>query len=125
MAAESTAELLMSLCKETGKDRFFCALYEYMVKRLGLPENTREKNIYLLVLYGVRIKMPNEDLKTLESRLATVDCHQTSYIVSKKTLLMLEIERALGVTLPADEASEIESVDQYADALWRLKNDAK
>lgn len=99
-------------------DCFFASLYDYIKGRLELPADTKETNIYYLVLYSVRLKMPNEDVKTLESRLATVDCHQTSYIVSKKTLLMIEIERLLGVSVSADDATSAETVDAYAAVLW-------
>ena len=111
-------ELARRIMTATNKSDFESALKEYVLFRLGLPEDTRETNIYLLVLYSVRIKMPDEDVKTLESRLATVDCHQTSYIVSKKTLLMMEIERALGATVSADDATSATSVEKYAKVLW-------
>lgn len=104
-------------------DDFFASLYEYMTSRLELPRDTKETNIYYLVLYSVRLKMPGEDVKTLESRLATVDCHQTSYIVSKKTLLMMEIERALGVEISADDATKAESVTEYSHLLWEALGD--
>ena len=118
-------ELVENMIKADNKSDFLAALKKYIFFRLELPEGTRETNIYLLVLYSVRIKMPNEDVKTLESRLATVDCHQTSYIVSKKTLLMLEIERLIGVSIAADEAERAEDVASYADVLWRTKNDGE
>ena len=116
-------ELARRIMTATNKSDFESALKEYVLFRLGLPEDTRETNIYLLVLYSVRIKMPDEDVKTLESRLATVDCHQTSYIVSKKTLLMMEIEREYGASITADAACEVSSVEEYAKALWRSKNE--
>ena len=106
-------------------DDFFASLYEYMTSRLELPRDTKETNIYYLVLYSVRLKMPGEDVKTLESRLATVDCHQTSYIVSKKTLLMMEIERALGVEISADDATKAESVTEYSHLLWEALGDGQ
>ena len=118
-------ELARRITTATNKSDFESALKEYVMFRLGLPENTRETNLYLLVLYSVRIKMPDEDVKTLESRLATVDCHQTSYIVSKKTLLMMEIEREIGVHISPEESEKAETLPLYADALWRRKNDGK
>ena len=102
----------------------FCeALYRYIIERLELPKDTHQRELYYLVLFSVRLKMPNEDVSTLESRLATVDCHQTSYIVSKKTLLMMEIERELGVSLDAISATDVVSVDDYADKLWEKTNE--
>ena len=105
---------------------FADALNAYILSRLGLPFDTKEKNIYYLVRYSVRIKMPSEDIKTLESRLATVDCHQTSYIVSKKTLLMMEIEQTLGVSIPAEKAADADDVDSYSALLWEaIGNETK
>ena len=105
---------------------FADALNSYILFRLGLPFDTKEKNIYYLVLYSVRIKMPSEDIKTLESRLATVDCHQTSYIVSKKTLLMMEIEQTLGVSIPAEKAADADDDDSYSALLWEaIGNETK
>ena len=119
---EYLAEKLASAADEA---EFSKALFDYIIGRLELPRQTREKDIYLLVLYSVRLKMPNEDIKTLESRLATVDCHQTSYIVSKKTLLMMETEQIAGAHLSPEEAGEISDTDEYAAALWRIKNGGK
>ncbi len=94
---------------------------DYILCRLGLPQETKETNLYYLVLYSVRIRMPDEDLKTLESRLATVDCHQTSYIVSKKTLLMMEIERGLSKHVSPDDADCADDIDKYAEVLLRAE----
>lgn len=123
---ETEREKFISDIRSAGDpDAFFASLFNYIKTRLELPLDTKETNIYYLVLYSVRLKMPNEDVKTLESRLATVDCHQTSYIVSKKTLLMMEIERALGVMISADDAAGSESVRQYSDFLWEAMNNEK
>ncbi|MBQ9511192.1 MAG: hypothetical protein IJR55_05825 [Clostridia bacterium] len=114
---------IMEKMRSTENEKEFCScLYKYILNRLELPDDTKETDIYYLVLYSVRIKMPDEDIKTLESRLATVDCHQTSYIVSKKTLLMMETERKLGVALSADDATNVKSTTEYAELLWRAKN---
>ena len=94
-------------------------LRDYILCRLNLPSATREDRLYYLVLYSVRIKMPDEDVRTLESRLSTVDCHQTSFIVSKKTLLMMEIERGLSLHITPDDAEYAEDICKYAEVLWR------
>lgn len=122
---ETEREKFISDIRSAGDpDAFFASLFNYIKTRLELPLDTKETNIYYLVLYSVRLKMPNEDVKTLESRLATVDCHQTSYIVSKKTLLMMEIERLLGVAVSADDATNAETVSSYAAVLQEaMKNE--
>lgn len=99
-------------------DEFENNVYKYILYRLALPDQTKEQSIYYLVLYSVRLKMPDEDVKTLESRLSTVDCHQTSYIVSKKTLLMMEIEKELGASIDYDDLDKSDNVKYYANVLW-------
>lgn len=98
------------------------AVARYVLCRLQLPEDTRERNLYRLVIYSVRRKMPGMDITHLEERLATEDCHQTTYVVSKKHLLMLEIETALDVHLRDEDVENVETVDDFARALhaaWR------
>lgn len=98
------------------------AVARYLFHRLQLPEDTRERNLYRLVIYSVKRKMPGIDLIRLEERLATEDCHQTTYVVSKKHLLMLEIESALEIHLRDEDVENIQTVDDFADALratWR------
>lgn len=102
---------------------FFNCIYDYCKKRLNLPLDTQVKSLYYLVLYSVRLLMKDEDVKTLESRLATIDCHQTSYIVSKKTLLMMEIERLLNVKIDLSELDKCDDIEYYAKQLWEGYND--
>lgn len=97
---------------------FSCALRGYILLRLNLPDDTKEASLYRLVVFSVKLRMPGMDAKRLEERLATTDCHQTSYVVSKKNLLMMEIERALAVKLSFDALDHIETTDDYAKALW-------
>ena len=118
-------ELVNKMKESKDEDSLYKALYEYILFRLNLPDKTKEQSIYYLVLYSVRLKMPNEDVKTLESRLSKVDCHQTSYIVSKKTLLMMEIEKELGVKVDYDLLEKCDDVKYYTTVLWRKMNEKR
>ena len=93
------------------------AVARYLFCRLQLPEDTRERNLYRLVIYSVRRRMPGVDLTHLEERLATEDCHQTTYVVSKKHLLMLEIESGLEIHLRDEDVENVETADDFARAL--------
>ena len=94
------------------------AVAQYLLCRLQLPEDTRERNLYRLVIYSVKRKMPGIDLAHLEERLATEDCHQTTYVVSRKHLLMLEIEAALEIHLRDEDVENVETIDDFARALF-------
>ena len=105
------------LCSST-RSAFTEALRAYILFRLSLPENTRERSLYRLVVYSVKLRMPGTDAQQLEERLATTDCHQTSYVVSRKNLLMMEIERGLNIRLSPEALDRIVTTEDYADALW-------
>lgn len=115
--------LIDKIKNEKDLPSFSSLLYSYILYRLDLPKETKEQSLYNLVLYSVRIKMPGEDIKTLESRLSTVDCHQTSYIVSKKTLLMMEIERMLNVTIDIENVKKCDNFAYYTNVLWEKTNE--
>jgi len=93
-------------------------LRRYICLRLRLPADTRESNLYNLVVYSVKLRMPGTDTRRLEARLAATDCHQTSYVVGRKTLLMMEIERGLNVCLTPEQAKQAQQLEAYADLLW-------
>ena len=116
-------EYINEMINSKSYEEFHDNTYKYILYRLALPSETKEKSIYYLVLYSVRIKMPNEDIRTLESRLSTVDCHQTSYIVSKKTLLMMEIEKILNVSIDLDDLDKCDNFEYYAKSLWGKLNE--
>ena len=114
---ERERRMASSLCSST-RSAFTEALRAYILFRLSLPEDTRERSLYRLVVYSVKLRMPGTDARQLEERLATTDCHQTSYVVSRKNLLMMEIERGLNIRLSPEALDRIVTTEDYADALW-------
>lgn len=117
---EMTTYIQMLLSAQDAQS-FAQALRVYILIRLKLPEKIREASLYGLVVYSVKLRVPGIDAKRLEERLATTDCHQTSYVVSKKNLLMMEIEKMIGVHLTPETLDHIETTDDYAAALWEAK----
>lgn len=115
---QDKASLMQSLLDARDFSAFSAALRAYILLRLQLPEDTRELSLYRLVVYSVKLRMPGIDAARLEERLATTDCHQTSYVVSKKNLLMMEIEKALSAKLAPETLDHIETTDDYTKALW-------
>lgn len=120
-AAAKRAEMLEKMRTATDFNAFSRALYEYICMRLSLPAGTKERDLYRLVVYSVKLRMKDVDTERLEERLATVDCHQTSYVVSRKNLMMMEIEKGIGVRMPAEMLDDVRTADDYAHALWRVK----
>lgn len=97
-------------------------LKSYVLKRLDLPLDVHEDDIRRLVILSVKWKNESEGSVFIESRLAGSDCHQTTYVVQKKTLLMMEIEKRLGVKLTSEDVDHVETVTDYALVLWEAMN---
>jgi len=120
-STETREQYLHALCLAKDFTSFETALRYYLFLRLQVPYTTRENHLYRLVVYSVKLKMPGVDAQRLEERLATTDCHQTSYVVSRKNLLMMEIECALCIKLSPTALDNIRTIEDYALALWEAK----
>ena len=110
--------LLETVSQARSRTELCEALRRYVLARLHLPPETREDDLYRLVVLSVKLRMPGVNAAWLEERLATTDCHQTSYVVSRKTLMMMEIEKGLGVRLPCEALDRVPTLGDYAKALW-------
>ena len=84
----------------------------------SMPCEGLEKEVILpLLRNAVNLKlMIQEDT---QREIKKYDCHQTSLAVQKKVLLLMFIERELGIAMEDDEASDIENLDELADAVIR------
>ena len=118
-------KMIVLIKSATNYDDFAKRLFDYFLFRLEIPYDVSITSIYYLVLYSIRIKMPGEDIKTLEERISKVDCHQTSYVVSKKALLMMEVERMLNVKIGMDNIVQCDDFDYYTHVLWEKINELK
>jgi hypothetical protein len=123
-AVADTEALLKAMRSAEDAAAMLVLLRRYVYLRLRLPPDTQENNVYNLVVYSVKLRLPGTDGKRLEARLATTDCHQTSYVVSRKTLLMMEIEQGLGVSLTPEQAKQAKRLETYAELLWEVMRHA-
>ena len=79
-----------------------------------------EKNIYRLAVQSISRQdaavrqLPPEAMRRAVEKY---DCHQTTLVAKKKTLLFLYMESALGVHLEDAEAAAVETVPQLAGRL--------
>lgn len=55
----------------------------------------------------------------IRQQIRKYDCHQTSLVAQKKTLLFMFMEKELDITLGDDEAVGIETMDELAQAFIR------
>ena len=115
---EQKAYLLQ--CAAMGRQQQFSeTLRSYILFRLELPEAIEETDLYQLCLMSLKLRLHGtggEKEEALEARLRKFDCHQTEAAVQKKVLLMMHLERALGV--PPAPGGSIRSVEEFAMYLY-------
>mgnify|MGYP005777189985 FL=1 len=86
-------------------------------KKLMLSE-TGETDIRRLVIMSIK----RQDAKkrhlpdaVIEKQIRQYDCHQTSLVAQRKVLLLLFVEKELGIAFTDEEAVQIETTKDLAD----------
>ncbi len=121
LESQKKSEAILERLKEEtlSYEAFRDRLEAYILARLVLPDTEREKNLYQLAVKSIRALAPKgaEEQAVLD-RIAKPDCHNTSSAVQKKVLLIMGIEKRLGVTLP--EGEELPgTTEELAHSLYR------
>lgn len=104
--------------KELRPENIKNPLHQAVCRKLGF--RTEEENIRRLVILSIKQRdkqsayLPDS---VVQKQIRSYDCHQTSLVVQKKVLLLMFIERELGVSLDDDQAADIETVGELACAL--------
>lgn len=92
----------------------------YVYARFLLPKSCSETNLYRLAVESIRILSGGKTEEAeLVRRLAKPDCHKTSSAVQKKVLLIMGIERQLGISLADEEAERINTLEELSAAVCK------
>ena len=102
------------------KSNFECSVHRYVCRRFQLEEDTSETDLYKLAVASIRKLKPGLTQKRVEELLAGSDCHQTTYAVQKKILIMMELERLMDVQISQDKVETIQTTKQCADIIYEL-----
>lgn len=89
--------------------------------KLMIPEDETDDIKKLIVLSIKRQNKADALLpdEVIQSKVEKYDCHQSSLVLQKKTLLTFFIERELGLHWTDDEAVQIASLDDLCSAVLR------
>lgn len=80
-------------------------------------EEPEESNIRNLVVAGIKAqdrkagRLPDE---VIQKQIRKYDCHQTSLAAQKKVLLLMYIEKGLGIHMSDEDATSIETLNDLA-----------
>ena len=108
-------------CEGLEKEVILPLLRKAVNLKLMIQEDT-QTDIRKLVIMSIKrqdLRKGNLPDEVIQREIKKYDCHQTSLAVQKKVLLLMFIERELGIAMEDDEASDIENLDELADAVIR------
>lgn len=80
-------------------------------------EEQEEQNIRNLVVISIKTqdrkagRLPDE---VIQKQIRKYDCHQTSLAAQKKVLLLMYVEKELGIHMSDEDAVSIETLDDLA-----------
>ena len=94
----------------------YAILKSEILKRLRLS-NLDEDNLMNLVILSVKLQTLGVSEKKLLNSVDKYDCHQIGLVAKKKALLLLGIERDLGVRLDDDSAVGAKTVKELCALL--------
>ncbi len=124
--ADLKADMLLEDMKHPAisLDQFTECVKEYLMCKFFLePEEYLTENILDLAEISIEKLLRIND-KSVKLAQASTTCTNQSSTDVKKVLLSLTLQRGLGVKMTPDESAELETVTQFASALYK-KSHAK
>ena len=106
-------------CEGLEKEVILPLLRNAVNLKLMIQEDTQTDIRKLVIIKRQDLRKGNLPDEVIQREIKKYDCHQTSLAVQKKVLLLMFIERELGIAMEDDEASDIENLDELADAVIR------
>lgn len=120
------AEAILREIKQSGSfkkdpDKLYEKLKSAVCLRLMIPEEEADTDdLRKLCILSIRMQSGSGSglpESVIRNQIEKYDCHQTNLVTQKKVLLMLYIERILGVTLQDRQAAEICTLKELAETL--------
>ncbi len=119
-AAKNSAAVLKQICRlpeaELETEKLLPLLRKAVCAKLMIEEQ-EERNLRNLVVISIKARdrqAGNLSDDVIRSQIRKYDCHQTSLVVQKKVLLLMYIERELGIHMSDEDAASIETLEDLA-----------
>ncbi len=106
---------------------FYAPMYAYILERFMLDDAVHETDLLLLAKESLRRQHAASPLteEQLVHAFSKSDCRGTNSIIKKKVLLMMHLEKNLGVHIDDRKSADIETTVQLADALFALLQEVR
>ena len=122
-STKASASVLADI-KNITKDRLdkttvFPLLQEAVNLKLMIEEKEEQqiKNLVIMSIKSQDMRAGNLSDDVIRRQIKRYDCHQTSLVAQKKTLLIMFIEKELAITLNDDDAVGIQTLEQLTEIL--------
>lgn len=101
------------------REDFYREAAAYVYARLLLPEDCRETDLYKLAVESIQLFNEGKtEEKELLRRIAKPDCHHINSAVHKKILLIMGLEKQLGISLSEEDAEQADTLEKLAESLY-------
>ncbi len=120
-ATKESREILRQICglpKEKQEVEELLPLLRQAVCAKLMIEEPEEHNLRNLVVISIKTqdrKAGNLSDEVIRSQVKKYDCHQTSLVAQKKVLLLMYIEKELGIHMSDEDATSIETLEDLAE----------
>lgn len=124
------ANRVLSALRESAlsQGEFVALVREYILTRLALPPFAAQDGLYELCVLSLKLMAQSLGQNVTEDtlkRMEKYDCHQLDVAVKRKVMLMMHLERELGIPMDNDTVEACETVSAYALALWKKRNEVQ
>lgn len=116
--AKKNLEQIRGLSRQDIEGKTLLPLLRQAVCSKLMIEEQEESNLRNLVVISIKtqdLRMGNLPDKVIHNQIKKYDCHQTSLVAQKKVLLLMYIEKELGIRMNDDDASSIETLEDLAE----------
>ena len=115
--ARGILETIQNMPEEKRKEEILTPLFRQAVLKKLMITEEEESNIRNLVVLSIRMQdqiAGNLSDAVIRSQIGKYDCHQTNLVVQKKILLLMFLERELGIHMCDEDMVSIETVQDLA-----------
>ncbi len=111
--------------KETEKNELTLEKTESFLRTALLHKlmiESKEDKIRDLVVISIKtadLKGKGVSEEMISKQITKYDCHQTNLVVQKKALLLIFVEKELGIKLSDEEAVDIQTIPELAECVYK------
>ena len=128
--ANALAKKDLQKLKETDHSSITPELIEDLLRKAILhklmieSEEDKLRDLVVISIKSADLKNKGVSEDMIRKQITKYDCHQTSLVVQKKALMLIFIEKELGIKLSDEEAVDIQTIKELAACVYEKLKEA-